>query len=94
MFIILQHYAHQKHVLQCIHDVHDNTIKRHSLPLQGLTFLGSEFVVDEDDDECLHLPPRPHLLGTLRFMFNTNGFGANKTSRTCLLEYSDPSDKV
>ena len=85
MLIILQHYAHQKHVLQYIQEkvVHDNTIiKRHSLPLQRLTFLGSEFVDDEDDDECLHLPPRPQLLRTLRFLFNTDDFGANKMSRT------------
>ena len=28
------------------------------------------------------LPPRPQLLRTLRFLFNTDGFGANKMSRT------------
>ena len=44
--------------------------------------MGSEFVDDEDDDECLHLLPRPRLLRTLRFLFNTDGFGAHKTSRT------------
>ena len=65
MLIILQHYVHQKHVLQCIQEKQFMIIQDIRFRCRGVTFLGSEFVDDEDDDECLHLPPRPQLLRAL-----------------------------
>ena len=47
-----------------------------------VTFFGSEHVDDDEVDVRLRLPPLPRLVRNLCFLFNADGFGARKTSRT------------